>query len=585
MRVTFNAFPDTLLGRLQSLGSEQNKSLTQLSTGQRISAPSDDAPAMQRILNLRTEKKQNQQFHRNATDGLERSKVTFSSLEQIKDLLVRASELAAGINGTTSGQDFKAKSSEVNQLILQGVNVANTKLRGSSLLSGDKTLNESFKPILDSSGNITAVAYNGSDQSPELRIGEGNTSRLAVGTTAHENGSIAGLLNEMIRLKESMSELSATKVQQIRTSGGEKTNFIDPLGPIKNFEDVSSDFGDKFDLGLTEIEYNYDTLVGGLTEFYPIPETLINLGNLSPSLNVGDKIKIDLAQAEGEGLGSGDFYIVSKLGNSIEVSQTLGGDPIEFTSNISSASKISKFEGIEYPSAKIKLPPDNNLVVGDKILVSIADGEGTPIQDGEKYIVRSIDKDGFAELQDLQGNLVILQNPLSNASKFREVRIEYPNDRTLLPNPHDLRIGDKINVDFAEGEAGDLKPGTYYVSNIISERNQQFVQLALIPGGEPVLFKNDITSQSNFQRIGGLQELEDTVLSALSRAGTIQYRLETAMKDLETRYEATEQLISKDADIDFAEATVRLNRAQMAYQAAIQSGGMIQRNSLLDYIR
>jgi flagellin-like hook-associated protein FlgL len=57
------------------------------------------------------------------------------------------------------------------------------------------------------------------------------------------------------------------------------------------------------------------------------------------------------------------------------------------------------------------------------------------------------------------------------------------------------------------------------------------------------------------------------------------------MRDLEVRYEATEQLISKDADVDFAEATVRLNRSQMAYQAAIQSGAMIQRNSLLDYVR
>jgi flagellin-like hook-associated protein FlgL len=79
--------------------------------------------------------------------------------------------------------------------------------------------------------------------------------------------------------------------------------------------------------------------------------------------------------------------------------------------------------------------------------------------------------------------------------------------------------------------------------------------------------------------------MEDTALSALSRQGTIQYRLETAMRDLQLRYEATEQLISKDADIDFAEATVRLNRSQMAYQAAIQSGAMIQRNSLLDYVR
>jgi flagellin-like hook-associated protein FlgL len=78
---------------------------------------------------------------------------------------------------------------------------------------------------------------------------------------------------------------------------------------------------------------------------------------------------------------------------------------------------------------------------------------------------------------------------------------------------------------------------------------------------------------------------EDLILSSLSRAGTTQYRLETAMKDLEVRYEGTEKLISTDADVDFAEATVRLNRAQMAYQAAIQSGAMIQNNSLLDYLR
>ena len=82
-----------------------------------------------------------------------------------------------------------------------------------------------------------------------------------------------------------------------------------------------------------------------------------------------------------------------------------------------------------------------------------------------------------------------------------------------------------------------------------------------------------------------LADQEDTILSALSRAGTIQYRLETVQKDLELRYESSEKLISTDADVDFAEATVRLNRSQMAYQAAIQSGAKIQNNSLLDYLR
>ena len=311
MRVTFNSFPDTLLGRLQSLGSEQNKALTQLSTGQRIAAPSDDAPAMQRILNLRVEKKQNQQYHRNATDGLEVSKVTFSSLEQIKDLLVRASELSANISGATSEQEFKAKASEIDQLIQQGLNVANTKLRGSYLLAGEAS-GASDAPFTATStgGKVTEIAYRysitdqGDDANPQMHIGE--DTKISAFATPRENREVADLLNKMISMRNAMTDA-----------------------------------------------------------------------------------------------------------------------------------------------------------------------------------------------------------PIGTATK---------------------------------------------ASNVLNLRDD-------------------------------LATKEDQILSALSRAGTTQYRLETAMKDLEIRYEGTEKLISTDADIDFAEATVRLNRAQMAYQAAIQSGARIQSNSLLDYLR
>ena len=313
MRVTFNSFPDTLLGRLQSLGSEQNKALTQLSTGQRLSAPSDDAPAMQRILNLRVEKKQNQQYHRNATDGLEVSKVTFSSLEQIKDLLVRASELSANVSGTTSEQEFKAKASEIDQLVQQGLNVANTKLRGSYLLAGEASGAPDAPFVIaskNSNGQISQINYRYStgdqadDANPQIHIGE--DTAISAFTTPRENREVADLLNKMISMRNAMTE-----------------------------------------------------------------------------------------------------------------------------------------------------------------------------------------------------------TPSGTATK---------------------------------------------ASSVLSLRA-------------------DLATQ------------EDKILSSLSRAGTTQYRLETAMKDLEVRYEGTEKLISTDADIDFAEATVRLNRAQMAYQAAIQSGARIQSNSLLDYLR
>jgi len=303
MRVTFNTFPDTLLGRLQSLGGEQNKALTQLSTGQRIAAPSDDAPAMQRILNLRVEKKQNQQYYRNATDGVEVSKVTFASLEQIKDLLVRASELAANVSGASSGQEFTAKATEIDQLVKQGLNVANTKLRNNYLLAGNAAGTGVDPFALDAAGKVTYVpdtptVQNDATDTPEMRIGEDTT--ISAYAVPSENRQVRDLLNKMIDLRDAMNSKNS---------------------------------------------------------------------------------------------------------------------------------------------------------------------------------------------------------------------------------------------------------------------------------GSVIALRDDLAAQ------------EDLILSSLSRAGTTQYRLETAMKDLEVRYEGTEKLISTDADIDFAEATVRLNRAQMAYQAAIQSGAMIQNNSLLDYLR
>jgi flagellar hook-associated protein 3 FlgL len=385
MRVTFNSFPDTLLGRLQSLGKEQNKALTQLSTGQRLAAPSDDAPAMQRILNLRTEKKQNQQFYRNATDGLEKSKVTFSSLEQIKDLVVRASELSANMNGATSEQEYKAKASEINQLIEQGLNVANTKLRGNYLFSGDSNSTIPFVENRSPDGKITSLSYNGSSSESQIHIGEGDSASITVGSMADENQTVADTLSKLIELRNAISAApSATKAQSI----------IDLRAKVP-------------------VKLPATNVVGATI-------------NLPSGFDVGDQVTFDFTAGKGAPLQTGQRYYVVTSGTGKGVSMTPGGSAISLTQEIDTASTVSKVR---------------------------------------------------------------------------------------------------------------------------------------------------------------LDTVEDTILSALSRAGTIQYRLETAMKDLEVRYEGTEKLISTDADIDFAEATVRLNRAQMAYQAAIQSGARIQSNSLLDYLR
>ena len=80
-------------------------------------------------------------------------------------------------------------------------------------------------------------------------------------------------------------------------------------------------------------------------------------------------------------------------------------------------------------------------------------------------------------------------------------------------------------------------------------------------------------------------KIEDSLLSSISRAGAVQYRLQVSQSQDSQNFLADEALISRDADSDFATATVQLNRAQTAYSAAVQSGAKIANVSLLDYIR
>jgi flagellar hook-associated protein 3 FlgL len=67
--------------------------------------------------------------------------------------------------------------------------------------------------------------------------------------------------------------------------------------------------------------------------------------------------------------------------------------------------------------------------------------------------------------------------------------------------------------------------------------------------------------------------------------GALQARLETTAAIAQRRGESLSQLMSKEADADLAQTLVQLNTTQTAYQAALQTGGMLLNSSLLDYLR
>jgi len=65
----------------------------------------------------------------------------------------------------------------------------------------------------------------------------------------------------------------------------------------------------------------------------------------------------------------------------------------------------------------------------------------------------------------------------------------------------------------------------------------------------------------------------------------VQTRIEASQSQLADRGLSLQSLVSDETEADLPSTIVKLNQTQTAYQAALQSAGMIMKISLLDYIR
>lgn len=104
------------------------KAQTQLSTGLRVNAPSDDPPAAARILDLTQAIDDTNQYKRNINFVQSRLNLEDSTLTGVTDLLQRVRDLAVQANsGTYTTSDRQAISYEVKQRLGELLGLANTK--------------------------------------------------------------------------------------------------------------------------------------------------------------------------------------------------------------------------------------------------------------------------------------------------------------------------------------------------------------------------------------------------------------------------------------------------------------------------
>jgi flagellar hook-associated protein 3 FlgL len=173
MRVTnmmmFDGVQRQLQRRTSSLAEAQDK----LASGKRLTKPSDDPMAVARAMALRRAIAENEQYDLNADAASSWISASDSALESADNVLLRAHDLALrGATSSLSGTERQALAAEVDQLLQEMVDQANTKFGDDYLFAGFKN---DQPPFVTTGSPPTAVNYQGDSGQLSRSVGQGRT--------------------------------------------------------------------------------------------------------------------------------------------------------------------------------------------------------------------------------------------------------------------------------------------------------------------------------------------------------------------------------------------------------------------------
>jgi flagellar hook-associated protein 3 FlgL len=209
MRVTQSMLSNNMLRNLSSSYERLGKYQEQLTTGKKISRPSDDPVVAMKGIAYRDDLARVQQYQRNigevhswidsADDALDKVGL---AMQRVQELVVQAS------SDTATPEDRKKIADEIDQIQKQIVDVANTKIGGKYIFNGADTKNRLFTGYPDDTGTNLNLTANPNTSDVVIEVFDGitldvniNGKELFTGTTG-QDGIVGMLQNLKIDLRD-----------------------------------------------------------------------------------------------------------------------------------------------------------------------------------------------------------------------------------------------------------------------------------------------------------------------------------------------------------------------------------------------
>jgi flagellar hook-associated protein 3 FlgL len=148
MRISDNQNYDTLRNNITRSKERMENLQTESATMKKLNTPSDNPVAAAKVLEVRTEKMNNDQYQTNAKMAESFLTNSEQALTELSDILVRAKEIALSqSSGASANSDTRlGVSEEVTQLYNQAVSAGNRRIGDRYLFGGYKTQNPPIDP-------------------------------------------------------------------------------------------------------------------------------------------------------------------------------------------------------------------------------------------------------------------------------------------------------------------------------------------------------------------------------------------------------------------------------------------------------
>ncbi|MEI5907602.1 flagellar hook-associated protein FlgL [Bacillus spongiae] len=178
MRVTQNMLANNSLTNLSQSYSRLGELQEQLSTGKKITKPSDDPVVAMKGMYYRSNLTSIEQYKRNLSEMYLWLETSEAGMEQANAGLQRIRELTVkGLNGTLSPEDQEAVAEEIEQIKLDLVSTAETKISGRYIYHGtdvdQSPIKQTNPPIVADNINEANPLYNPLLDDYKVEVSEG----------------------------------------------------------------------------------------------------------------------------------------------------------------------------------------------------------------------------------------------------------------------------------------------------------------------------------------------------------------------------------------------------------------------------